>query len=145
MERREGSDLTFEDIFRIIGKPFEPQRGMCSCPFHEENIPSFSFDDNIWGYRCFSCGMKGTPLTLYVDYMRDIENVNVTYEEAKARLGITLNVQRKKRDLFDLTLKRPKNLEPQGKLPPYMRFEGLDRIRNIQGYAVEGEAFEMLL
>ena len=34
-------------------------QGICSCPFHRDKKPSFSFNDDKGCYNCFSCGEKG--------------------------------------------------------------------------------------
>lgn len=54
------------DIIESYGIDLE-KRGSeywCSCPWHDDNIPSFSISnlDGDWVFYCFSCGMGGGPV-----------------------------------------------------------------------------------
>jgi DNA primase len=40
-------------------------RGLCSCPLHKDNHPSFSVDIDKGIYNCFSCQSHGTLKSLY--------------------------------------------------------------------------------
>lgn len=39
-----------------------PGRFVGCCPFHTEQTPSFSVDDETGNYHCFGCGARGDAL-----------------------------------------------------------------------------------
>ncbi|WP_425328862.1 CHC2 zinc finger domain-containing protein [Ruoffia tabacinasalis] len=57
------------DIVELIGQYVQlNKRGtnyMASCPFHEDNNPSFSVSQPKQIYKCFSCGRGGISLVFY--------------------------------------------------------------------------------
>lgn len=67
-------------------------KGNISCPFHDDDNPSFHIYDNTNTFYCFSCGVSGTPVN-FVSFYKGIEPkgaaediasaYNLPYTEAK--------------------------------------------------------------
>lgn len=56
------------------------------CPFHNENTPSFTVDDNFQNYHCFGCGVHGD----IIHFVQ--ENDNLSFWEAIESLATNRNI-----------------------------------------------------
>jgi DNA primase len=63
---------------------------ICSCPFHADKKPSFSFNDDRSVYNCFSCGAQGDVFAL-VERM-DNTNFKNAFNKLSAMAGINNNI-----------------------------------------------------
>jgi len=64
------------------------KKGLCLCPFHNDNKPSLKIYPNGRGFYCFSCGTGG-DLIKFVSLYREISNCEAAKELASA-FGIPL-------------------------------------------------------
>ncbi len=81
------------------------------CPFHDDNNPSMSVNNEKQIYKCFSCGATGTVFKFLMDYE------NITFNEAVKKIadigGIQVEIAEPKKikdykvqhDIYDLSLK----------------------------------------
>ncbi|MGX7106922.1 DNA primase [Hutsoniella sourekii] len=101
------------EIVDVIGQYVQlTRRGsnyMASCPFHEDNNPSFSVSQPKQIYKCFSCGRGGNVF----GFIQEIEGID--FPQAVAKVAEIANVpldptylsnsstqQRKNQDLYDI-------------------------------------------
>ena len=69
--------------------------GSCSCIFHQDTKPSFSFNDNKGYYNCFSCGAKGDIFTFVM------KTRGLNFKEAIEELKKQANFNNKKRGNYE--------------------------------------------
>lgn len=84
------------------------RKGLCLCPFHNDNKPSLKIYPNGRGFYCFSCGAGGDPIK-FVSLYREVSNVEAAKELAAA-FGVPLSepvTYREKREA-ELAMKRRK-------------------------------------
>ncbi|MGO3202330.1 MAG: CHC2 zinc finger domain-containing protein, partial [Ruoffia tabacinasalis] len=83
------------DIVELIGQYVQlNKRGtnyMASCPFHEDNNPSFSVSQPKQIYKCFSCGRGGNIF----GFLQEIEGISFTESVAKAAEFANITVDEK--------------------------------------------------
>lgn len=58
-------NLLKEAVFRLHDT-------VITCPFHEDASPSFSFNDEMHVYKCFSCERHGNYASFLTDYDTDV-------------------------------------------------------------------------
>lgn len=51
------------------------------CPFHDDESPSCSINEDMYVYHCFSCDRKGNLINLISEYRNRYENSNASYYE----------------------------------------------------------------
>ena len=49
------------------------------CPFHDDESPSFSFNDKKHTYHCFSCGCHGNIVNFLTEYDQKVNGLNTSY------------------------------------------------------------------
>lgn len=77
-------DLVSEKVaLRRVGR-----RWVGLCPFHAENTPSFSLNDELGVYYCFGCGARGDAIS----FLREADHLDFTaaVETLAARVGVAL-------------------------------------------------------
>lgn len=61
------SEVKISDILLDYGVTKIIKRGQqfsCSCPFHKDSKPSFTFNERRSVFRCFSCNESGSSIDL---------------------------------------------------------------------------------
>lgn len=98
-------------IFDLVGRLnlHVNRADFMSCPFHEENTPSLKLykDENSW--HCFGCGLGGTVIDFYMNYLESDFRVafeslcdiygyeyQFTTPKARARLNVAKKEQERK-------------------------------------------------
>lgn len=76
-------DLISEDVEL---KPLNNNEFIGSCPFHEDNHPSFTVNNEKGVYHCFSCHESGNIITYYE------KTKQLSYEEALIQLAQKYNI-----------------------------------------------------
>ena len=66
------------------------QKGLCLCPFHQDQRPSMKIYPDGKGYYCFSCGSGGDQIKFVARY-QDVGNYEAARELAAA-FGISINI-----------------------------------------------------
>lgn len=66
------------------------RKGLCLCPFHQDQRPSMKIYPDGKGYYCFSCGSGGDQIKFVARY-QDVGNYEAAKELAAA-FGIPINV-----------------------------------------------------
>lgn len=80
-------------IVDFIGKYVELQKKGANwfglCPFHEEDTPSFSVNENRQSFRCFSCGRYGDVFT----FMMELKGYSYpqAIQEVGSAIGVSVN------------------------------------------------------
>jgi DNA primase len=80
------------DIVAVISERIQlrkvGQRWSGLCPFHQENSPSFSVNQQLGVYHCFGCQKSGDAIT----FVRELEGLDFVgaVERLAAKAGITL-------------------------------------------------------
>lgn len=64
--------VDISEVLEQEGTHTTGSHGMCNCVLHPENKPSLSYDSENGVYQCFSCGSRGSVISL----IRDINKVN---------------------------------------------------------------------
>lgn len=67
--------LKITDIAKRFGLNPD-RRGKCQCPFHYDNDPSLSLDNNRNVFHCFGCGAKGDIITFIKKMEENKKNEN---------------------------------------------------------------------
>lgn len=73
--------MTVEDLLNSYGYPLKAEGNNYKilCPFHDDSTPSLKIHKESGGFKCFSCGTKGSVLDLIVK----IESIS--YQDAVAK------------------------------------------------------------
>lgn len=66
------------------------RKGLCLCPFHQDQRPSMKIYPDGKGYYCFSCGSGGDQIKFVARY-QDVGNYEAARELAAA-FGIPINI-----------------------------------------------------
>ncbi|MBS5088697.1 MAG: hypothetical protein KHZ36_13090 [Clostridiaceae bacterium] len=66
------------------------RKGLCLCPFHQDQRPSMKIYPDGKGYYCFSCGSGGDQIKFVARY-QDVGNYEAARELAVA-FGIPINI-----------------------------------------------------
>lgn len=86
--------VKIEQVFRDFNS-FSSQvnhRGdetLICCPFHHDELPSLSINDNRGKWHCFSCGRGGNVITAYVQLYHLSHGIFVKYDNAIDQLILT--------------------------------------------------------
>jgi hypothetical protein len=72
------------------------ESGMCCCPLHNDDTPSFSVTrkDDGWVFNCFGCGNAGTIIHFFMEYY------GISFSEALARICKEFNIKADIGELF---------------------------------------------
>lgn len=67
-------NIDYEEIYTYYLDDYKIRRNelICSCPFHDENTPSFNANLENGVYHCFGCGAKGNVIT----FVAEIEHIS---------------------------------------------------------------------
>jgi len=85
--------LNIHDVLDVYGIKFT--KNTASCPFHQENTPSFKINRKNNSFKCFGCGVGGTAIDFVMQYF------NLTAIEAAKKINDDFNL--------NLINKSPKN------------------------------------
>ena len=92
-----------------LGRTTEGKGTIC-CPVHDENTPSFVYDDTIQRCNCFGCGIGGTIVELHFHINKDIDT---RYTMVRSIKELAEKYKVEIPNLYERTVDvKPKGLQP---------------------------------
>lgn len=67
-------EIEYEELYSNYIEDYEIRGNelICSCPFHDEDTPSFNVNLKNGVYHCFGCGAKGNVIT----FVAELEHIS---------------------------------------------------------------------